>query len=222
MCAELYGKDLDHENELVHLQQTIKVHTTNSDLWLRIAECYGHLCNLDVYSVPFNMSKTKDATWFAAASLLRVEILLKSVAGREADSVGVLKRKRNQKLRNLVQPAIASLPTNFVTVAQEVCQCIYISIIGNINVHHFGWLQALSRDVYNLDPQIQDDEFVDLGSSKQTKTLECNDENSDNATLGNGSQLQDEFEKHWFHFADSIQDINLYCISPENTHGCDA
>ncbi len=73
---------------------------------------------IDIYAIPFALSKEKDATWYAAASLLRVEIILKSVAGREA--VGVLKKKRNQKLRSLVQPIIASLPPNFVSKAQEV------------------------------------------------------------------------------------------------------
>lgn len=214
LCAEIYRKSLDHQNELVHLQQTIKVHPTNADLWLRLAECYSLSCNANVYSVPFNLSKTKDATWYAAASLVRVEIILKSLAGREA--AGILKKKRNEKLRNLVQPITASLPPNFVSIAQEVCRLTNIETAKQFEIMPYLLieLQALSRDVYHLEPQIQDDnEFIDLGSSKRAN--ECDDEDS-----GTDSQQPEVFEKHWFSFSDSIQDINLY--SPENTHGCDA
>lgn len=87
-------------------------------MWLKTAECYGQIIQIDIYAVPFALSKDKDATWFAAASLLRVDIILKSLAGRE--SFGILKKKRNQKLQNLVHPIVASLPTNFTSKAHEV------------------------------------------------------------------------------------------------------
>ena len=81
--------------------------------------------------------------------------------------------------------------------------------------------QALSRDVYNLEPQTQEEgEFVDLGSSKRDKNLECEDDDAGSAL--STEQQQYWFEKHWFSFADSIQDINLYYIPPDNTRGCDA
>ena len=87
-------------------------------MWLKTAECYGQISQIDIYAVPFPLSKDKDATWFAAASLLRVDIILKSLAGRE--SFGILKKKRNQKLQNLVHPIVASLPANFTSKAHEV------------------------------------------------------------------------------------------------------
>lgn len=90
----------------------------NTDMWLKIAECYSQISRIDPYAVPFTLSKTKDATWFAAASLLRVEIILKSLVGRE--SGGALKKKRNQKLQNRVHPVVASLPPIFISKAHEV------------------------------------------------------------------------------------------------------
>lgn len=90
----------------------------NTEMWLKIAECYSQMSQIDMYVVPFALSTTKDATWFAAASLLRVEIILKSLVGRE--SGGTLKKKRNQKLQNLVHPVIASLPPIFISKAHEV------------------------------------------------------------------------------------------------------
>ncbi len=65
----------------------------------------------------------------------------------------------------------------------------------------------MSRDVYNLaEPQTQDDgEFVDLGSSKREKTLDGEDEEVGSAIAT--EQQQDWFEKLWFSFVDSIQDI---------------
>ena len=90
------------------------------------------MSQIDINSVQFALSKDKDATWYAAASLLRVEIIMRSVAGRE--SVGALKKKRNQKLRSLVQPIIASLPTIFVFKAQEVFLIIAITFLPeNVN-----------------------------------------------------------------------------------------
>nr|CAH0106136.1 unnamed protein product [Daphnia galeata] len=197
MCGEIHRKNLDFQNELIHLQQAIKIHPTNTEMWLKTAECYGQIIQIDIYAVPFALSKDKDATWFAAASLLRVDIILKSLAGRE--SFGILKKKRNQKLQNLVHPIVASLPTNFTSKAHE----------------------ALCRDVYNLESQTQNEiEFVDLGSSKQEKYLECENEELI-ITMGSESQA-DWFEKHWFSFVDSIQE-NMYYIPPDNTqHGCNA
>ncbi|XP_046636081.1 uncharacterized protein LOC124314774 [Daphnia pulicaria] len=191
MCGEIHQKNLDFQQELIHLQQAIKIHPTNSEMWLKTAECYGHISQIDIYDVPFPLSKDKDTTWFAAASLLRVDIILKSLAGRE--SFGNLKKKRNQKLQNLVHPIVASLPKNFTAKAHE----------------------ALSRDVYNIESQTQDEtEFVDLGSSKQEKPVECE---SDELIVAMGSESQkDWFEKQWFSFVDSIQE-NMYYIPPDNT-----
>jgi hypothetical protein len=185
-------------------------------MWLKTAECYGHISQIDIYDVPFPLSKDKDTTWFAAASLLRVDIILKSLAGRE--SFGNLKKKRNQKLQNLVHPIVASLPKNFTAKAHEVlgkflfsfCLCFFTT-----ELIHFYSFQALSRDVYNIESQTQDEtEFVDLGSSKQEKPVECE---SDELIVAMGSESQkDWFEKQWFSFVDSIQE-NMYYIPPDNT-----
>lgn len=219
LSAEIYRIGSDTEKELFHLQQTIKSHPINVDLWLRIAECYGRKSGIDIYSNVFQLTKTKSASWFAAASLVRVEIILKSVAGK--DEVGLLKKKRNQKLKNLVKPVIESLPPNFVSIAHEVISKALLILPWGYQWCFCIRLQALSRDVYNLEPPTQDDsEFVDLGSSKLTQTLEGQDKDSSHS-LESGNQ-QDSFEKVWFNFADSIQDINLYYIPSENTHECDA
>ena len=117
LCGEIQRKNLDFQNELIHLQQAnsltlnslynkqniyredllqaIKIHPTNTEMWLKTAECYGQISQIDIYAVPFPLSKDKDATWFAAASLLRVDIILKSLAGRE--SFGILKKKIGRK-----------------------------------------------------------------------------------------------------------------------------
>lgn len=75
--------------------------------------------------------------------------------------------------------------------------------------------------MYNLESQTQNEiEFVDLGSSKQEKYLECENEELI-ITMGSESQAY-WFEKHWFSFVDSIQE-NMYYIPPDNTqHGCNA
>lgn len=87
-----------------------------------------------------------------------------------------------------------------------------------VDVIHFYSLQALSRDVYNLESQTQDEtEFVDLGSSKQEKTLDC--ENGELISAMGSESQKDWFEKQWFSFADSIEE-NMYYIPPNNTHGC--
>lgn len=87
-------------------------------MWLRIAECYGLLRQVDIYSVPFKFAKDKDTTWYAAASLVRVDLILKSGAGREC--AGAMRKKRNQMLRNRIQPLIESIPSGFVSKAHEV------------------------------------------------------------------------------------------------------
>lgn len=191
LCAEIYKRNCDHSKELIHLQQAIKIHSMNTDMWLKIAECYSQISRIDPYAVPFTLSKTKDATWFAAASLLRVEIILKSLVGRE--SGGALKKKRNQKLQNRVHPVVASLPPIFISKAHE----------------------ALCRDVFNLEFPTQDEsEFVDLGSSKLDKT----GENEESVVTITSERQGDWFEKQWFSFADSIQDV--YCVPKVNM--CDA
>ncbi len=92
-------------------------HQLNYDLWLKVAECYGSLSGLDVLSTPLEFHhSTEEFTWYAAASLARVDILLRSIAG----NAGYLKEKKCLKLQSELLPVITRLPESFLLKAREV------------------------------------------------------------------------------------------------------
>ena len=117
---------MDYTNEMKHLQQAIMFHPLNSDFWLKLAKCYYCLLDKPIGdSVPFNLSLRNDATWLYAGSLIRFEIIIRSVSGK-ADTY--TKKRGQQILLSEVHPFIANLPQGFKEKTYEV-----ISIVNCYN-----------------------------------------------------------------------------------------
>lgn len=116
---------MDPIKELNHLQQAINHNPLNSDFWLKLAKCYKYIANQS-YSVTeeqagannqnkakqsysMKLSVKKDVSWLYAGSLIRFEIIIRSVSGK-ADT---FTKKRGQILLNEIQPFIAGIPQGF-------------------------------------------------------------------------------------------------------------
>lgn len=120
LCAEIYSAGQDSSSELEHLQLAVMAHRANADLWLRLAECYGRSSGIEIFHVPdslkFSDAKIPISTWYAFACLIRADVILRSVSGKEEH----LRKRKCSKLRDRLVPIIGRLPEAFVTRAREV------------------------------------------------------------------------------------------------------
>ena len=173
----------------------------NPTFWLRLAECYGMSSETDIYSSSFKLSATKDSTWHASACVIRADIVLKIVRSilSTPDS---WKKEKFQKSLKEIQLIVHNLPPGFVTKARAVC-FLFSRQWGCLLTFFFHFIQALCRDVYNLDNQKENTEFQDLGSS-QAKPMDDYSE-SENIKCDQDNW----FENHWFHFENDIGENDL-------------
>ena len=118
---------MDSIKELNHLQQAINLNPLNSDFWLKLAKCYLSIAgqsfsgteveestdaddqNSAKQLFPMKLSTKKDISWLYAASLIRFEIIIRSVSGKAE----TFTKKRGQIMLNEVRSFIKSIPQGF-------------------------------------------------------------------------------------------------------------
>lgn len=99
----------------------------NSDFWLKLAKCYQSIAgqsfseteveestdaddqNKAKQLFPMKLSRKKDISWLYAASLIRFEIIIRSVSGKAE----TFTKKRGQIMLNEVLSFIKSIPQGF-------------------------------------------------------------------------------------------------------------
>lgn len=128
-------------------------HQLNYDLWLKVAECYGFLSGLDVLSTPLEFHhSTEEFTWYAAASLARVDILIRSIAG----NAGYLKEKKCLKLQSELLPVITRLPESFLLKAREVIiKSLLNKLFFKIRVLFFSFSAVMSTTLRSSIREMQ-------------------------------------------------------------------
>jgi hypothetical protein len=118
---------MDPKQELDHLQQAINLNPLNSDFWLKLAQCYQSIAGQSLSAIeeqtgavdhkkskpkqlfPMKLSMQKDVSWLYAGSLIRFEIIIRSVSGKAE----TFTKKRGQILLSEVRSFIQSIPQGF-------------------------------------------------------------------------------------------------------------